>query len=690
MRSSLLRLAMPAFALLGLSSPAAADEGMWTFDNPPLKRLQEGYGFTPSVAWLEKVRLSSVRFNDGGSGSFVSPGGLMITNHHVGLGCLQNLSTPENDYVRVGFLAPAREKEPACPGYEVNVLIGIEDVTPRVLGAAKPGLSDKEAADARKAATAQIEKQCSEKTGQRCNVIQLYQGGEFHLYTYKKYTDVRLVFAPEQQSAFFGGDPDNFTFPRHDLDVCFFRAYEDGKPARPAAWLPWSPKGVREGDLVFVSGNPGSTSRLATLAQLEAARDVELPWSLKYLKRRLGVLRAYSERSGESARRAKAQIFSLENSQKALQGRLEALQDTKGMARKATEELELKRRVQADAELAKRIADAWDQIAAAEKKAMARHPELRLVGFGGSRLLGIAGTLVRYGAEKAKPNDVRFEEFRDSNLASLENRLYSKAPIYDDLEQATLADQLSLALEELGAEHPFVKAALGGKSPAEAAREAVAGTKLEDVEARKALVAGGPAAVAASNDAMIALARRIDPLARQVRKFLEDEVDAVVTRAGERIAQARFKVHGKSLPPDATFTLRLSYGSVKSYPAEGTLVAPFTTFHGLYDRFAAWGGKPPWDLPQRYLDRQALLEPTTPLNFVSTADIIGGSSGSPTLDREGELVGVIFDGNIQSLALDYYYTDEQARAVSVDVRGILEALRKLYDATALADELTHR
>jgi hypothetical protein len=669
-----------------LPRPAATDEGMWTFDSPPSKRLREAYGFDPTKEWLDKVRLASVRFNDGGSGSFVSKDGLMITNHHVGLGCIQNISTKEHDYVADGFLAPSRDQEPACPGYEVNLLTALEDVSARVLGAVKPAMSDKEAGEARKAATARIEKECADRTHQRCDVIPLYQGAEYHLYTYKKYTDVRLVFAPEQQAAFFGGDPDNFTFPRHDLDICIVRAYESGAPARPPAWLPWARKGAEDGDLVFVSGNPGSTARLETVAELESEREVIQPTLLKSLKRRLAVLKAFAAQSRESERRAKPQVFSVENSIKARDGGLRALLDAKAMAAKVEAEKDLRARYTADAEPAKGP-DPWDTIAAAQKKFDARFAEYRLMGFGGSRLLGIAGTIVRYGVEKAKPNDVRLEEFRDSNLASLENNLYSTATIYDDIEETTLADRLQEALDDLGKDHPYVKAVLGGRTPRDVAHEAVVGTKLKDVAARKALVAGGPKAVAASTDGMIALARRIDPFGREVRKFFEDEVDAVQKRAGERIAQVRFKAYGRTLPPDATFTLRLSYGTVKGYPAQGTLVPARTTLHGLYDRSGSFRNQPPWNLTPRWVEHKRDLDLDTPLNFVSTADIIGGNSGSPVIDRAGEFVGIIFDGNIESLALDYYYTDEKARAVAVDARGILEALRKVYDAGGLAQEL---
>jgi len=679
------RLARVAVFLL--TAPALADEGMWTFDNPPVPQLREAYGFDATKEWLDRVRLASVRFMDGGSGSFVSADGLMITNHHVGLGCIQNVSTAESDHVKMGFYAPSREREAACPGYEVNVLQAIDNVTAKVLGAVTPQMSDKDARETRKAATAKLENECAARTGLRCDVVTLYQGGEYHLYQYKKYTDVRLVFAPEQQTAFFGGDPDNFTFPRHDLDICLMRAYENGRPVKPASHLRWSREGVGEGDLVFVSGNPGSTARLRTVAQLEYLRDQAWPFRLEQYRRRLEALRGYAAGGEEQRRRALEQIFGYENAQKAFKGYLAALQDPKAMARKVEDEKALRARVAADPALAAATGDPWATIAATQTKLAARAMEARLVGFGGSQLLGIAGQIVQYVVEVGKPNEKRYEEFVDANLDSLRNELFSPAPIYEDLEEVTLAAQLQLALDKLSPAHPFVKAALGGRTPAEAARAAVAGTRLKDPALRKALVESGEKAVAPSTDTMIALARRIDPLAREVRAFLENEVDAPVTRAGEKIAQTRWKALGKTVPPDATFTPRLSYGAVKGFPAEGTTIAPFTTFHGLYDRSLSHGGKPPWELPARWQEKRAAIDLATPLNFASTNDIIGGNSGSPVIDRRGEFVGIIFDGNIQSLAWDYYFTDEQGRAVAVDARGILEALRSVYGAEALVKEL---
>jgi hypothetical protein len=667
---------------LAAAGAARADEGMWTFDNPPLARWKQVYGFEPTKAWLDKIRLASVRFMDGGSGSFVSPDGLMLTNHHVGFQCIQNVSNETNDYVANGFYAASRDKELPCPGYEVNVLMSTEDVTARVQAAVKPGSDDRAARSARTAESTRLQNACA-KDGLRCDIVTLYQGGEYQLYRYKKYTDVRLVFAPEEQIAFFGGDPDNFTFPRHDIDIAFFRAYENGKPVQSAAYLPWSPAGAKEDELVFVSGNPGSTSRLKTMAELQGLRDHAVPASLRFLERRLKLLNAYGARGAEQERRAKSLMRTYENAQKAYVGRLKALQDQEAMGAKAAAEKDLRAKAG--------DAAPWDAVAVAQKKSNDRFLDARYVTFNRApQLLVLASQIVRYVSETRKPNEQRLPEYADAALPSVTNSVLSKAPLYDDMEELLLADWLAEAQEALGPNHPFVKATLGGRAPADVAKQAVAGTKLKDVAARKGLLEGGPTALQAAADPMLVLARAIDPLNREVRKFFEDEVDAVILRSHEKIAEARWKVFGKTIHPDATFTLRLSYGTVKSFAAEGTLVAPFTTFHGLYDRWASWGGKEPWNLPKRYLDKKSAINLETPLNLVSTADIIGGNSGSPTINRAGEFVGIIFDGNIESLALDYYFSDEVARAVSVDSRGILEALRKVYGASALADELSRR
>ncbi len=684
-----LRVLPAAFALL-VAASAPADEGMWTLDNPPTKLLRERYGFTPTQEWLDHVRLSSVRFNDGGSGSFVSKTGLVMTNHHVGLGCIQKISTAEKDYVATGYVARSAAEEVPCPDLELNVLVSMEDVSTRVLSAVKPGASDKDAREQRKAATARIEKTCTDETKLRCDVVMLYDGSEFQLYRYRKYTDVRLVFAPEQTIAFYGGDPDNFTFPRYDLDVAIFRAWENGKPVAPAHYLKWSENGPKENELLFVFGHPGSTGRLQTLSELEYSRDVTYPGYLSVLGRRRAILQDYSKRSPEAARRAKAMIFGVENSLKALGGFQAGLLDANVMKKKAADEAAFKAAIAKDPELVKSVGDPWTSVAGALRKAAPRANEALLVGFGGSRLLGIAGQIVQLVAEKEKPNETRLEEYRESGLASLEFALYSKAPIYRDLQEVTLEGQWTIAAERLGAAHPFVVTVLAGKTPAEAAKALVDGTKLDDPEVRKALVAGGRKAVEASTDPMIVLARKIDPLQREVRKFEEDEVDAVVTRAAGKLGPARFKAYGKSVPPDATFTLRLSYGTAKGFPAEGTVVPWKTTLYGLYGRSADFDDREPFKLPARWVEKKGALDLATPINFVLTADIIGGNSGSPVVNAKGELVGLIFDGNIESLVWRYVYTDEKGRAVAVHSKALTEAIAKVFDAPAIANELMGR
>jgi len=673
------------FALV--AAAARADEGMWTLDNPPLVRWKQVYGFEPTPAWLEHVRLASVRFNDGGSGSFVSPDGLVMTNHHVASGQLQKLSSEGKDLVADGFYARTVDEELPCPDLELNVLVSMENVTNRVLAAAEGAPSKDEANLRRKEEIARIEKESFEGTGLRSDVVTLYAGGEYWLYRYRKYTDIRLVFAPEQQAAYFGGDPDNFSWPRHDLDMAFVRVWEDGKPLRCEHFFRWNPKGAPTGDLVFVSGHPGRTDRLETVAQLELQRDVLLPRTLDLIRSRLAALRAFGARGEEQERRAKALVFGYENSLKALTGEYEGLLDPRLMEKKRAEERALRDRVAHGGPGMEEVAGAWDEIAGANRILADVADARSFRSFRGSRLGWLALTIVEWVAEVEKPNEKRFEEFRESALDSLRIRLLSPAPIYADLEEAMLAAALELALERLGPNDPFVEKALRGRTPAKAAEEAVGGTKLADPEFRRALLDGGEAAVEASDDPMIALARAVDPEIRELRRLVEEKVEGVLTAAGEKIAQARFAAYGRSVAPDATFTLRLSYGVVRGYEQLGTWMPPKTTFHGLYDRAIGFDFIPPYDLPPRFVERKEALDLATPLDFVCSADIIGGNSGSPVLDREARIVGLIFDGNIQSLTANYLYDDDVHRAIAVHSAGILQALRRLYDAGRLADEI---
>jgi hypothetical protein len=667
-----------------------AGEGMWLFSNPPKKLLKEKYGFDKDPAWYVHVMKSSVRFNSGGSGSFVSPDGLVMTNHHVGADALQKMSNESRDYLKEGFHAKTRDQEKKCVDLELNVLQEIIDVTEKVNAAVKPEMKPAEAFGARRAVIAQIEKESEDQTKLRSNVITLYQGGQYHLYRFKRYTDVRLVFAPEKQIAFFGGDPDNFEYPRFDLDMCFFRVYEDGKPIKCEHFLKWSKAGAKDGELVFVSGHPGRTNRQNTMAELEYLRDFGYPFLLQRLYRMEVNLAAWGARSAENRRRSEEELFSIQNSRKARDGGLGGLMDPALMARKVSEENRLKAAVAADPKL-KDVADTWDQIAAAEKKRREIAKEFLLLEAGSafhSTLFGIGRTLYRAADEKPKPNGERLREFVDSSLKSLELQLFSEEPIYEDLEIVNLADSLRLLAEQFGVSSEIARTVLAGKSPRERAAELVNGSKLKDVELRKKLYEGGKTAIEACDDPMIKLAAAVDAEARRVRKIMETEVDEVKRQAHARISKAKYAIDGDSVYPDATFTLRLSYGVVKGYEENGKQVPATTTFAGLYERNKSQKNKEPFDLPQRWIDRKDKLDLSTPFNFVCTCDIIGGNSGSPVINAEGEVVGLIFDGNIQSLVLDFIYDETIARALSVHSQGIIEALRKVYDADDLADELT--
>jgi hypothetical protein len=672
-----------------LSVMATADEGMWLYNAPPKEQIKAKYGFEVTQAWLDHVRLSSVRFNNGGSGSFVSADGLTFTNHHVGAACVQQLSTEGHDYIKSGFYARNQAEEAKCPNLELNQLVGIEDVTAKIQAAVKPEMSAAAAGQAQRAAMSQIEKDCASMTGLRCDVVTFYSGEVYNLYKYKKYTDVRLVFAPEFDIAFFGGDPDNFTYPRYDLDITFFRVYENGKPAHIEQYLQWSRTGVKDGDLVFVSGHPGSTGRLLTMAQLEFLRDVQYPATLKSLARRIAVLQEFSKHSEENARIAKEDIFGLQNSFKAYTGYNSGLTDKSIMEAKQADETRLHASFKENPKNSG-AADPWDEIAQAMKVQESIYPQFayleRLRGFSG-HLPQLARVLVRAAEERPKPNSARIREFRDSALPSLEQQLFSPEPIYKNLETALLSESLAEMQQALGNDNPDVQKVLAGKTPAEAAKDMIERTKLNDVAVRKQLYEGGEAAVAASADPLIITMRAVEPAALAVRQQYDDKVDSVVRRDGAVVAKARFAQSGFDQPPDATFTLRLSYGAVQGYSENGKIIPFDTHIGGGFEHAAEHNAQAPYNLPASWVNTKSQLDLKAPLNFVSTADIIGGNSGSPTVNKEGEVVGIIFDGNIQSLAWNFAYSDKEGRAVSVDSRGILEALRKIYGANALAEEL---
>ncbi len=686
---------------LAMNTPALADEGMWLFNAPPLKQLKEKYQFEPTLRWLEHLQKSSVRFNSGGSGSFVSPNGLVITNHHVGADTLQKMGDAQHNYLRDGFYAKTQADEMKSADLELNVLMSIEDVTARVNGAVNLAMNSEQASKARNAAIAAIENESKDKTGLRSDVVTLYQGGAYHLYRYKRYDDIRLVFAPEQQMAFFGGDPDNFEYPRFDLDICFFRAYENGQPANIEHFLKFNSAGPNDGALIFVSGSPGKTDRQLILDELADMRDRFLPYVLRMFNRREVLELAYSARSFENARKARDDLFGDQNNRKRYDGYLAGLLDPEIWSQLRAREQKSRDAIGRDSKF-KSTSAAYDRIKRAQGEIAKNAPLYNYVeqerpitiGYRGPR--AFAGTLFKYVRlltraidERAKPNGERIPAFRDSARDSLELELFSTEPIYDDYEILRLTDSLTDFASQFGADNALVQKVLAGKSPHARAVEFVTGTKLKDVAVRKELYGKDAAALQATHDPMIDLAHLVDGPARDARKIY-DAQEEIKKQAYAEIARARFAIEGAGNYPEATFTLRLSYGTVRGYEQDGKQIPAFTDFAGLYQRSAEHDNKPPFDLPQRWIDKKANLNLATHFNFVSNADIIGGNSGSPVVNKADEFVGIIFDGNIQSLVLDCIYSDKQARAVSVDSAAIIEALRKVYEAGDLADELEGR
>lgn len=673
------------------SIPARADEGMWTFDNLPLKQWKERYNFEPSAEWIEKMRLACVKL-EGGSAGFVSPDGLIITNQHVAAGQLGKLSTKDRDLVKDGFYARTQADELKTPDLEARVLVSFEDVSKRVQSAVKAGASDRDANAQRRAAIGEIEKESTAATGLRSEVISLYSGGEYWLYRFKVYNDVRLVFAPEEQIAAFGGDYDNFTYPRHDLDVTFFRAYENGVPAKTPYFFKFSETGPADGEFVLATGNPGSTARLLTVSQLRYQREVGNPLQEKVWKLRRDILEDYGKRGSEQRRQAAGGIRSFNNALKRLAGQQEGLLNPRNFAKKEAEEKALKSELAKRPELEKQYLPAWAQIEKAYAELPTMSNRLAFSSLGASRLATIGQQIVRYHEEIKKPSDQRLPEFGDSRIPAFKSGVLSPAPIYPEMEEAALTAWLEEAAKTLGRNDPFIKAALGDADAAEVVKRAVSETKLGDVATRKAMLEGSAEAIAASTDPMITLARRVEPIVRELRAWNEEKISSVEASAGEKIAKARFAAYGRSIPPDANGNIRVTYGRVKGYDEDTTLVPYKTTFFGLYDRAESFNNAAPFNLTQRWIDRRGSVNLATPINFVYSNDTIGGMSGSPVINRKGEFVGINFDSNLQKLSNRYWYIEEEegSRAVAVHSAGILEALRKVYDAGDLAKELTGR
>ena len=681
---------LPLFGagFLLISLAAQADEGMWTFDNFPAAAVKTKYGVTVDQAWLDHVRGASVRLSVGCSASVVSAEGLVLTNHHCVRDCAQALSNSTTDYVAAGFQTAKREDEKLCAGMQAEILSGIADVTDRVTAAAA-GKSGQDFVRARNSEIAAVEKQgCAGKEENfRCQVITLYQGGQYKLYTYRKYSDVRLVFAVEGQTAFFGGDPDNFNFPRYDLDCSFVRLYEDGKPAQTPDHLVWNVSAPKDGEPLFVSGNPGTTQRLLTAEQLETLRDVSLPEIMLLFSELRGRLIRFDEESPEHTRIANDLLFGIENSYKAYRGEEKALVDPALITAARKTDADLKAQVAKNAKLAGDIGDPWGEIAKAQVSQRAlyyRYGFLESRAGMGSDLFRFARQLVRAAAEKSKPNGERLPEYTDSRLALLSKTILDPQPVYPELEQVALEFWLSKLRENLTADGDGTKIFLGKDSP-ETLSARLAQSKLGDPAIRKALWDGGMAAVTASSDPMIKFVLATDPAGRAIRKDYEEHVSGPVDRAAQKIAQARFAAYGTSVYPDATFSLRLSYGKVSGWNDNGVTVPPFTYYGGLWDRAT---GQFPFDLAPRWQAARSKLNPGTVFDFASDNDIIGGNSGSPAINAKGEVVGAIFDGNIESLGGAFGFDGRVNRAVSVSTAAITEALKNVYNDQALVTELT--
>ena len=661
---------------------AHGDEGMYLFNDLPRKLLKERHGFEPTEDWADHLRLSSVRFNSGGSGSFISSTGLVLTNHHVASDTLHKLSTPERNLIDEGYLATDLSEELKAPDLELNQLVSIEDVTDRVNEAVESDVDAEIAANQRRAVIAMIEQESLEETGLRSDVITLFGGAKYQLYRYKKYTDVRLVWAPETAAAFFGGDADNFEYPRYNLDATIMRVYENGKPAQLEHFLSWSATPLQEDELVFVSGNPGRTQRIYTVAALEYLRDDRMPNVLNFLRRKEILMQQFGLEGVEQTRRARDELFGIQNARKAYTGMLAGLQNPSTIGTKSAFDDRILAALQKNGKTPERIA-AWDEIRSLQdekRKMLKQTVHLR------STLFDLAMQIVLLVGEDKKPNEERLRGYTNSSRESLLQKLYSSAPIYSDLETVKLADELSRLMELRGADDELIHTVLAGNGPRERAAATIKGTWLASIETRKQLVDGGDEAVRSSKDSMILLAIQLEGEYRRIRKENEN-IQERERQAYAKISQAISKVDGTDGYPDATFTLRLAFGTVKGYEQDGERVNPFTDFDGAYQHAEQHAGQPDFDLPKRWVESKSKVNRSTHLNFVCTADIIGGNSGSPVVNRAGQLVGLIFDGNIQSLTSDYVYSDAQGRAVSVSGDSILEALRAIYSAEELASEI---
>ena len=670
-----------------------ADEGMWTFDNLPLAKLKEKYGWAPDQAWLDHVRLASVKF-PGGSGAFVSANGLVLTNQHIARGSISRVSGRDRDLVKDGFVAASIEQEIKIPNYELRVLVSTKDVTAAVKAAAKPGMAPAQANKARKDKLEEVRAQIAKDDPSRSfDSVTLYNGGEYWIYGYKRFNDVRLVAVPELQVADFGGAEDNYTFPRWGLDFALLRVYENDAPYRPEHFLNWTKGALKANDLVIVSGHPGSTFRQQTLAQMEFARDYSIPYRMRSQERQKAAILEYGNNGPEAARIARDTIWGIDNGYKRISGQLMGLKLPGNIAKVAAEEKDLRAKVAANPQLKARAGKSWDEIEKAVNLNKQILDYMQLLDSRGSTMLGSAISMVRWAYDSSLPANKRPDISDDSLKTRLNALERPQQNVNIPLDIVRLQAGLQEAVDVLGPQHEIVKALTGGRAAGDVAKDAITNTKTNDANYRRQLLDGGMKAVQESNDPLIAMARSIEAIARSYRKKMDEQVTAVIAEHSQRIAEARFAILGKTYYPDATNTLRFTYGPVATYPANGTLMQPFTTFHGLIDRYEGWGGNEAaaegglWSLPQRWLDKLPEVNLTTPYNFTYACDTVGGNSGSPVLNTKGELVGLNFDSNIEGQAGYYVYDGSTKRSIAVDARAITESLVKVMDGKWIADEL---
>ena len=675
-----------ALLLSVATAPLHADEGMWTLTDFPRERILRKYEFNASDEWLKKVQLASLRLANGCSGAFVSPQGLVMSNHHCVSECIVEQSSSQRDLNKNGYYAATLGGELKCSSLELNQLIDIEDVTAKLQGVTR-GVSDGEFGVVLRREISRLETACANSSKLRCDVVTLYHGGKYHLYKYRRFSDVRLVFLPETATARFGGDPDNFNYPRYSLDVSFVRVYENGQPLKSPHYFPVNPVGVTPGELVFATGNPGTTQRLMTVAQLEFLRDVANPEQIVYLAELRGHILEFAKLGAEQRRIATEPLYGVENWYKSLLGQQETLVSRNFLSAKRSSEEALRAQVAQNPDWQKRFGGAWDALARSQDELRKIYKEHTLLEVGrafNSTLFHYARQLVRAAEELPKPSDQRLSEYRDSALPSLTHELLARSTLYPQLEVLTLTYSLGKLREALGPNHPFVKEVFGPYSPEEIARNLIGSSRLSDVAVRKALWDGGSKAILASTDPMIRFAKAVDAQSRMIRRQYQDNVESVEKKNSELVAQALFAVQGTSVYPDATFSLRVTYGTVRGYKDMGMELSPITLLGGAFERHT---GREPFVLPASWLAAKSRLKGSTPLNFVSALDIVGGNSGSPVLNRDAQVVGTVFDGNLPSLGGTFFYDDTANRAVAVHTSGLFEALRGIYQAHPLVKEL---